>query len=245
MTHSIYLVGATGKMGRTITEIVSQNPYWEIIAGLHSTLKTPSNSPFPLEPNFDSLKHADIIIDFSKLEAAEKVIKHALLEHKPLVIGTTGLSSKIQETLFTASEKIPIFYASNFSLGAHLCVKQAQSLARFCEGPGAIKIIETHHLQKKDAPSGTALTFQKALKEIYPFEIPIESIREGTIVGEHRICFKLEDETIELKHTALSRNAFAFGALRAAEFLIKKSRGFFGMEDLMQDLRNFSQGTAS
>lgn len=238
MTYSIYLVGATGKMGRTITELVGQNPSWKIIAGLQNTLYPSSIFSFPIEEDFASLKNADVMIDFSQPEATEKVVNHALREQKPLVIGTTGLSSKLKQELLIASEKIPIFSASNFSMGVYLCLKQAQYLAQYCEEPNAIHIIEKHHSQKKDAPSGTALTLQKALKEIYPFEIPIESIREGTIVGEHRICFKFKDESIELKHKAFSRKAFASGALRAAEFLMRKNKGLFGMEDLIQGPRH-------
>lgn len=240
MTHTIYLVGATGKMGRMIAQIAAQTSDWKIIAGLQYKTVSSDNCPFPLELHFNSLKLADVIIDFSRQEATERVIGYAVREQKPLIIGTTGLSIKTQEALRLASENISVFYSANFSLGAYLCLKQAQYLAHFCKDKEAIKISETHHAQKKDAPSGTALSMQKALNDIYPFEIPITSNRQGDVIGEHKICFKLDHETIELKHEALSRKVFALGALRAADFLIKKQPGFFGMEDLIQELKLFS-----
>lgn len=199
MAPKIGLIGATGRLGQAISAL---HP---IIPILHSTPRT--NLP------------CDILIDVSS--------HYALLENlsanKPIVIGTTG------HTDFTpiqaAAKHLPIFYAPNFSLGIALLQKLVSQIAPFF--PSDIDILETHHTQKKDAPSGTALLLAQSLPNAH-----IHSIRSGKNFGEHTIHFTTDSERLTLSHQAHSRDAYARGALAAAQFLLGKPPGLYTMDNL-------------
>ncbi len=202
----IYLVGAKGKMGKAI-------------AGLKQCQIVPS------------AKEAGVIIDFSSPEGTKSALFSALQHKLPLVIGTTGLSEEIREQIQTASTSIPILISPNFSFGIALLLKMMPEIVRYMKKTSwNCKIVESHHRHKKDAPSGTALRLAEAL-DLNKGEI--ESIRTGELIGEHRIFFNLEGETIELRHEALSRTAFAKGALMAANFLVNKPAGIYTSSDLL------------
>lgn len=176
-----------------------------------------------------SPQKADLIIDFSSPEGTKTALAAALEHSLPLVIGTTGLSEKLKQDIQEASFKIPILSSPNFSFGIALYLKILPEIVK--QLPGAsYKIIETHHQRKKDAPSGTALRLAQAIGP--EKNIPIESIRAGEAVGEHRIFLNLEGEILEFRHEALSRTAFAKGALMAANFLVNKPAGAYTLVDL-------------
>lgn len=204
---SIYLIGATGKMGTKVLELIRENP----------SFRMSKASPA-----------ADVIIDFSLAVATLENLKLALKAGKPLVIGSTGQTPSMKEAITAASQEIPILFSPNFSLGMALCMQTVPLLAKHAD---KISIIETHHSHKKDAPSGTALALTSAMQK----PAPITSIREGEVLGTHKILFEYEGEQIELTHNVLSRATFARGALKAAEFLHSRPPGLYSFQDLFTE----------
>lgn len=175
-----------------------------------------ADADFTVEEDFE---RTDVVIDFSSKENLSKVLSL----QKPLVIGTTGHAST--QEMEIAAKNIPILFSPNFSLGMMAMLEAAALLAK--KG-FSIEIIEAHHDQKKDKPSGSALALAKAMGK----EVPIHSIRSGDIIGDHTVLFVGEGERIELKHQVFSRDAFAKGALKAAKFLAKKPPGLYSLKDL-------------
>jgi 4-hydroxy-tetrahydrodipicolinate reductase len=165
---------------------------------------------------------------------------------KPLVIGTTGHSEEERQQITSASHKIPILYSPNFSLGIALCLKAVAKMGAALYGSSTIDIIETHHLHKKDIPSGTSCALADAIHKGKAFpegssarerdkqQIVIHSIRSGEVTGEHTVIFECGHERIELKHIAHSRDAFAHGALLGARFLARQPPGLYSIRDLFQ-----------
>ncbi len=192
---------------------------------------------------------ADVIIDFSHHTVTPALLEFAISHHIPAVIATTGHTEEERTAIVTASKKIPVFFAANFSLGVALLIDTARRVAAAM--PDAeIEIIEKHHDRKLDAPSGTALAIANALCEVRPDatvitgrsgygkrthdEIGIHAIRMGNIVGEHEVIVGTPNQTITLKHEAHNRALFAEGALTAAAFLCKQATpGLYGMTDLV------------
>lgn len=226
---NIILHGCNGKMGRFVTSLAKDDGEVEIVAGIDRRGGEEKNYPI-----FESLKEcnvkADVIIDFSDASGVNELVEFCEENLTPLVLCTTGLSEIQQGKVEKCSEKVPILQSANMSIGITvLCelLKELRKTSIFQEYD--VELIEKHHRYKKDAPSGTALLLKKALgKE----EIPIVSIRCGTIVGEHQVSFAGEDEVIEIKHTAYSKLIFARGALEAAKFLIEQKAGLYTMEKL-------------
>ena len=189
------------------------------------------------------------MIDFSHHSATEGLLAFVKKNHLPLVLATTGQTDEERAAILAASAEIPLFFASNYSLGVALLVELAKKAAAAM--PDAeIEIIEMHHDRKIDAPSGTALTLAKALQEVRPgaeitcgrsgnakrskSEIGIQSVRMGNIVGVHEVMIGTNNQTITLKHEAHSRALFAEGALAAAEFLVGKPAGLYDMNSLVK-----------
>lgn len=216
---SIAVIGALGKMGKEVVACCLNDPEVEYIGGI---LK---NS----DPNDPLYQKADVLIDFSTAKAFNQNLQAALEAKTNLVIGTTGLSDSQKEFIQSASQKIPIFYAPNFSIGMFLTQKVVKELAKHFKEDTFIDIIETHHHQKKDIPSGSALL----LKQLIEKEVPIHSIRAANTIGEHRIIFSTDEESIEIFHQAKTRKAFAKGAIKAAKFLNEQKPGLYSMEDLV------------
>ena len=178
-----------------------------------------------------SLDQADIALDVSSYLACADHINQALDHRKPLIIGTTGHPPENYHLIEKAALSIPILFSPNFSLSMALCLETASFLAKQLKGNCSIEIIEAHHAHKKDAPSGTALALAHLLNKENP--PPIKSIREGEIIGDHIIIFLCEGERIELKHQVHSREAFAKGALKAAQFLIDQKPGLYSIKDVL------------
>ena len=225
MTNSpvrVILIGAAGRMGKTVCE-VAQNDREIQIAGL-------SDLGDPIEL---AMKNCDVAIDFSQADSIDEIWRAALQHRKSLVIGTTGHSQQQRKTIEETAHSLPIVLASNFSVGVNVLLWLTQKAAELLGSDFNPEIVETHHKMKKDAPSGTAKTLAEILKVARNSEIPIESIREGDVVGEHTIIFSGPGESLELTHRAANRGIFAIGALRAAKWIINKPPGLYTMQDVL------------
>lgn len=245
----IILSGCSGKMGRVITDIVANDPECEIVAGVDPY--TSSNTDYPVYTSFENLPTADVIIDFSNPAALDGMLEFANKFNMPTVICTTGYNDTQIEKINAAAKNIPIFFSFNMSLGINLLVSLAKKATAILGDDYDIEIIEKHHNQKIDAPSGTAIMLANAINEtmdgkmIYEYdrhskrekrsknEIGIHSVRGGTIVGEHEVIFAGDNEVVSLTHQAFSKNVFAFGAVKAAKFLKGKTAGIYDMNGLI------------
>lgn len=195
----------------------------------------------PSMQNVSTLEACDVALDFSVSEAAVEHIEAAQSTQKPLVLGTTGLPAAAFESLKKASTRIPIIQSANFSIGIALCLEMAEKIGSTLYGRSQIEIFETHHIHKKDRPSGTALALAQAIHPQAPEEIAIHSHRLGETVGEHQLICSLPHETIEIKHSARSRDTFAEGALFAAKWLLSQPPGLYSLKDLLRLYAGLSQ----
>lgn len=220
----VLLIGAAGRMGKTISDIGSSDPKIDIIA--QCDLGDPIEAP---------MRNCDVAIDFSHADAITEIFRAALEHRKPLVIGTTGHSKEQHRIIEETAQSVPIVFASNFSVGVNVLFWLTRKAAEQLGRDFIAEIVETHHKMKKDAPSGTAKTLAEILKAAKKTqgEIPIQSIREGDVVGEHTIIFSGPAERVELTHRAASREIFARGALRAATWLINQPPGLYSMQDVL------------
>lgn len=246
----IIMNGCSGRMGQVITRLAAEDENAEIVAGFDINDSIKNSYPVFKNPEECDIK-ADVIIDFSHPSSLEGILEYAKKHKLPAVIATTGLSAEQKELLFLAAKEIPIFFSANMSLGINLITALAKKAAEILQDNFDIEIVERHHNQKLDAPSGTALAIaeaiDKTLSEPAEFvydrhsvrrkrrrnEIGIHAVRGGTIVGDHEIIFAGNDEVIEISHHAASREVFAVGAISAAKFMKNKSAGMYSMEDLI------------
>ena len=247
----ILLSGCSGKMGRVIGALVNEDPNCEIVGGID--LIDDSTLSFPVFPSPDKVNvDADVIIDFSHPSCLIPVMDYAAKTKTPVVICTTGLAPEQKAYMASKGAETAVFFSANMSLGVNVLIDLAKKATTVLEDNFDIEIVEAHHNRKLDAPSGTALYIADAINEacrekkeyIYDrhsvrkkrekCEMGIHAIRGGTIVGEHTVIFAGNDEIIELKHTALSRDVFAEGAIAAAKFMAGKTSGIYDMNDLIQ-----------
>lgn len=247
---NIILSGCCGKMGRVITSSVAKRDDCRIVAGVD--LATDDTLGYPVYERFDLINEkADVIIDFSHPSVLEDLLSFAKLRGLPVVLATTGFSASQTETIKAAASNIPLFFTFNMSLGINLLVALSKKAAAILDGNFDIEIVEKHHNQKIDAPSGTAIMLAEAINEtldnkmMYEYdrhskrekrpvnEIGIHSIRGGNIVGEHEVIFAGHDEVITLGHRATSKEVFAVGAVKAALFMSGKSAGLYDMNDVI------------
>jgi len=248
----LILSGCNGKMGTVISNLVKNDDNVEIVAGFDINTDAPNGYPvFAAPEEFNG--SADVIIDFSHPACFDSVLDYAVRTNTAVVFATTGLSDEQREAMKKASEKAPIFFSANMSIGVNLLIELVQQAAKVLEENFDIEIIEKHHNQKIDAPSGTALAIADAINEaveskkeyIYDrhsvrkkrsaSEMGIHTLRGGTIVGEHEVIFAGNNELIEVKHTATSREVFAVGAVKAAKYMAGKPAGFYSMKDLVNE----------
>ncbi len=248
----IIMHGCNGKMGRVITGLVKDDPNAEIVAGIDPHTETPNDYPvFTTAAACDV--EADVIIDFSTAVAVAPLLDAAVQKDIPVVLCTTGLSEELIAKVQETAKQIPLLFSANMSLGVNLLISLAKkATAILTDANFDIEIIESHHNQKIDAPSGTALAIADGINEVldnsysYKYdrsqervkrdkkEIGIHAIRGGTIVGEHTVMYAGQDEIIELTHRAMSKNIFAVGAVNAAKFLAGKPVGLYNMGHLME-----------
>ena len=236
--------GIMGKMGTEVANMIKKEPKMHLLGGLD---KHPAhNLSYPVFDHVEDIfEMPNVIIDFSIPEATIALLPYITKNKIPIVIATTGFTQDEQEQIYKVSTQVPIFQSANLSFEINLLKQIVVELSKKLPEDVEIEIVETHHNQKKDAPSGTALSLadsiNKASGGIYHYnlnrfhqskkreakEIGFSSIRGGNIVGEHSVLFFRENETIEIKHTAYSRRIYAEGALKAAMFLITKDVGYY------------------
>ena len=245
----VLLSGCLGKMGQVITRLSGNYNDLKIVAGVD--IKSNDSLDYPVYKNVnDVLEDIDVIIDFSNPSLFDNLVSFAISKKIPLVMCTTGLSKEQIAKLKLASSNIPVFFSANMSMGINLLISLVKKAALALGDNFDIEIIEKHHNQKIDAPSGTALLIADSINSVIPkkdyvfdrhskkqarakSEIGIHSIRAGSISGEHSVIFASNDEIIEVSHTALSKNVFGDGALRASKFLCNKPAGLYTMDDLI------------
>lgn len=223
MKKKIGIIGITGKVGKQLTYLLPSCPEWELIGGMNQQGFTPPSL----------LQEVDLLLDFSSPNTLACYLEKAIQRRIPIVIGTTGYSPFQWKLLEKAAKKTPLFYSANFSLGIALFKELLQKTTQMF--PHSDKhIVEIHHAQKKDSPSGTALDLAKEIQKApEASEATIHSLRAAKELGEHQIYFYMEEEKIFLQHTTLSRNVFAKGALQAAQYLLTKPPGLYSMKDLL------------
>lgn len=252
----IIISGICGKMGTSILNLCPQDKEIEVVAGIeasgHQMIgKKIQPLDIPVESDLEKvIDKTDVLIEFTNPDATFEHVKIAEKYKKACVIGTTGLSEEQVSYIKKASQKIPIVFSPNMSIGVNLLFKLVEQVSNILKDYD-IEIVEAHHNKKKDAPSGTALKLlekiksarQTKLKEIYgregqigarkPDEIGVFAVRAGDIVGEHTVIFGGTGERIELVHRAHSRDTFAKGALTAAKWIINKKSGLYDMGDVL------------
>lgn len=247
----ILLCGCNGKMGRAVTACVETRDDCEVVAGVDVNTALPNTYPVFASPA-DCTVPVDVIIDFSHPSCLNGILEYATKHGVPAVICTTGLSEEQKEAIQRAEAQTAVFFSANMSIGVSLLAELAKKAAAVLGTDFDVEIIEKHHNQKVDAPSGTALMLGDAVREGLPYdahyvydrhavrqkrdphEIGFSAIRGGTIVGEHDVLFAGRDECITLSHSATSKQVFAVGAVNAAVFLKGKPSGAYSMKDLVK-----------
>lgn len=244
--------GCNGHMGQVITGLIKADEGIELVAGIDKYTGIANDYPV-----FESLEkcdvEADVIIDFSNAAAADALLTYCEKKKMPVVLCTTGLSEEQLAKIPEAAKKTAVLKSANMSLGINLLMKLLKEATKVLAPAGYdMEIVEKHHNQKLDAPSGTAIaladSMNEAMDEAYHYvydrsqerkkrdtkEIGISAVRGGTIVGEHEVLFAGTDEVIEFKHTAYSKTIFGKGAVEAAKFLAGKPAGLYDMSDVIQ-----------
>ena len=242
--------GCNGAMGQVISSLAEADGEMEIVAGVD--LNTERKNGYPVSASLEECPRADVIIDFASAKAVDHLLDYCAATGTPVVLCTTGLSEEQIRRVEETAEKAAVLRSANMSLGINLLLKLVKEAARVLAAADFdIEILEKHHNRKLDAPSGTALALADSINEamegqyhyVYdrssrrqkrdPKEIGIQSVRGGSIVGEHDVIFAGQDEVITISHTAYSRAIFAKGAVAAAKFLAGKTSGLYDMADVI------------
>ena len=244
--------GCNGRMGRVITGLIKEDEAIEIVAGVDAFTGIANDYPV-----FESIgacdAEADVVIDFSNAGAVDALLDYCTAKKLPVVLCSTGLSDEQLKKVEESAKETAVLKSSNMSMGINLLLKLLKDAAKVLTPAGYdIEIVEKHHNQKLDAPSGTAIALADSINEAmdhnfeYTYdrsterkkrsakEIGISAVRGGTIVGEHEVLFAGMDEVIEFKHTAFSRGVFGKGAVEAAKYLSGKPAGYYDMSDVIQ-----------
>lgn len=247
----VILNGCNGHMGRVLTDIISKDPEIEVACGIDPY--TGVQNDYPVFTDIASCDvEADVVIDFSNAKAVDALLDYCEKVNLPVVLCTTGLTDEQLARVDETSKKIAILRSANMSLGVNTILDLLKKATEvFAPAGFDVEIVEKHHNQKLDAPSGTAIALADAINEaadgqytyVYdrhdrrqkrdPKEIGISSVRGGSIVGEHEVIFAGLDEVITIQHTAYSKSIFANGAVSAAKFLAGKPAGMYGMPDVI------------
>lgn len=249
----ILISGCNGHMGQVVARICRETDNVEVSAGFDLLGQEREDFPVYSSPAAFS-GQADVLIDFSSPAALPSLLDLGRARKLPLVLCTTGYSPEQLAAIDAAAREVPIFRSGNMSLGINVLSELVSRAASALGSDFDVEIVERHHRRKLDAPSGTALMLAQAAAESLPYEpeyvyerqsvrkprdpreIGISSVRGGGIVGDHEVIFAGRDEVIELKHSAMSREVFASGALRAARFLVGKAPGLYSMKDLVEQI---------
>lgn len=248
---NIALFGCNGKMGQVISNLLSNDADAKISFGFD--INTEKKNGFPVYNDISKIQEkADVVIDFSHPAMLDSIIKYCRENKVGAVVATTGLSSEQTAEIDNLSKEVAIFRSANMSLGINLLINLVKKAAAILEDKFDIEIIEKHHNQKIDAPSGTALmiadeiskTLSNEAQYVYDRhsvrkkraknEIGLHAVRGGTIVGEHDVIFAGNDEIIEVSHKAMSKEIFAVGAIKAAKYIATKEKGMYSMAELIE-----------
>ena len=247
----VIMHGCNGKMGQTISGLIAADPEVELVAGIDA--RDDGHNPYPVFTDIEKCDvEADCLIDFSAAPAVERMLDYCVARKLPCVLCTTGLSEEQLAKVKKASEQVAILKSANMSLGINLLLKMLkEATAVLAAADFDIEIVEKHHNQKVDAPSGTALALADSINEelnreydyVYDRssrrekrpkkEIGISAVRGGTIVGDHDVIFAGADEVITFSHRAYSKAVFGKGAVQAAKFLAGKPAGMYDMSDVI------------
>lgn len=249
---NVLICGIGGKMGANVLSLLSQDGEAKAVCGVDSC--NGEQFGVPVYKNFDDVKEkVDVVIDFSSPAALKGELDWAVKNCVPVVLATTGYDENDIKLIKAASKKTAVFRTANFSLGVNLLVKLVREAAQALGEKFDVEIIEKHHNQKVDAPSGTAIMLAESANSAYGGsksylygrqgavgkrgnEIGIHAVRGGTIVGEHDVLFAGEDEVITLSHSAQSKRVFAAGAIKAAKWIVGKPCGKYDMTDVLENL---------
>lgn len=248
----IIMHGCNGRMGQVITNLVKEDKEVQIVAGIDRYDRMENEYPVFTDIKSCDVK-ADVIIDFSNAQAMDSLMDYCMEEKIPVVVCSTGLSDEQLNRLHELSKHTAVLKSANMSLGINTLMKILQQAVSVLSPAGFdVEIVEKHHNQKLDAPSGTALALADSINDAmdhkfdYVYdrskerkkrnekEIGISAVRGGSIVGEHEVIFAGMDEVIEIKHTAYSRAIFGKGAIEAAKYLKKKPAGFYDMQNVIE-----------
>ncbi|MFA6141739.1 MAG: 4-hydroxy-tetrahydrodipicolinate reductase [Candidatus Omnitrophota bacterium] len=220
----ICVSGSSGKMGSRILELAKQDPELSISGEFDVVEENPEQF----------IEKCDCLIEFTAPQASMEHLALCVKHKKAVVIGTTGFSESDKKQIEDASRNIPIVISPNMSVGVNLLFKMVADAAKVLGKEYGVEIVEAHHVHKKDSPSGTAKEIAHIIKEGRgDTKIPIESVREGEIVGEHTVTFESSVDVVEITHSAKTRDIFAKGALQAAKFAVGKKHGLFNMKDVL------------
>ena len=250
---NIMLCGCGGRMGAALTAAATAAGD-RIVAGVD--INPTAANPYPVYTSPEEFRgKADVIVDFSHHAALSGLLAYATRTATPIVVCTTGHSDEELAEMQAAATSVPVFFSRNMSLGINLLMALCRKAAATLGADFDVEIIEKHHNQKLDAPSGTALMLADAIKETdesaprtYVYdrhavrrarergEIGLHAVRGGTIVGEHEVLFAGKDEVVTLSHSATSREVFATGAMRAAHYMAGKPAGFYNMDNVLEEL---------
>jgi 4-hydroxy-tetrahydrodipicolinate reductase len=222
-------------MGQRITALASQDKDIQIVA----LVERPDCPDCPetvagvkVSRDINAIKGADVLIDFTLPEATMKNLEACQAHNVRMVIGTTGLTPAQDQQIKAAASRIAVVASSNMSIGVNVVFGLLRKMGETLKGYSAA-ITETHHVHKKDAPSGTAKTMADMICQSAPWDIPIDAVREGEVIGYHKVTFKSAVDTIEISHNANTRDMFAEGAIAAAKFIAGKNKGYFNMQEVL------------
>ena len=227
----IVVSGAEGRMGRRIIELARKDPEFEVVAGL----EVKANPGLNIVSGLNQIKaDYDCIIEFTTPEATLEHLRAAEKAKKGMVIGTTGFREEQFSAIRKASGAIPVVFSPNMSICVNLFFSLIGKSAGILGEDYKVRIKETHHVHKKDKPSGTARRMARIVKEnSRQTDVPVEAEREGEVIGDHDIIFESGTDTLRISHSAKTRDIFVLGALKAAAFLAKKKKGLFSMADVL------------
>lgn len=244
----LLLNGCNGKMGKIISEMAKSSSTVSIVSGID---KNSSNLNYPCYNSINECNDdIDVILDFSRPDALGALCEYSKEKNIPIVFCTTGFTPEDLLKINSLSKEVAVFHSANMSIGINIINNILKSISNMLYKDFDIEIIEKHHNQKVDSPSGTALLLANTIKDSIkdetvfvngrdgikkrdPEEIGIHAVRGGNIIGDHEIIFAGKGECIEIKHTAISREVFAVGALKACEYLYKKDKGLYTMDDVV------------
>ncbi|OGX24851.1 MAG: 4-hydroxy-tetrahydrodipicolinate reductase [Omnitrophica WOR_2 bacterium RIFCSPHIGHO2_01_FULL_48_9] len=233
----LVISGCYGRMGQRITHLACEDKVFQIAALLENPNHPSINEEFhgvKINSDANAIKGSDVLIEFTTPEATLENLRACVRNKVNMVIGTTGLLPEQIAEIEKASKKIAVVFSSNMSVGVNILFGLAKEAAAKAGPQYKVKIIEAHHIHKKDKPSGTAKTLAEFVQQGSGVPVTdIDSIREGEIIGDHEVILESPEDTIKIYHSAKTRDIFAKGALVAAKFLAKKEKGLFNMQDVL------------